>query len=177
MNENNAVSNIDLKYKIHTLRGVSIMLDEDLAMLYDVETKVLNQTVKRNIDRFPNDFMFQLSELDYNILRSQNVTLKNTQNLKSQNATLDDRRGLHRKYLPYVFTEQGVASLSGILKSKKAIEINIQIMRAFVSMRKFISKNADIFRRLDFVEQKQLKYDTNFEKVFNAIENKEIQPK
>jgi hypothetical protein len=145
--------------------------------------------------------MFQLTENEFENLKSQNATsrddslrfqngtLENKSNLKfkigtskekslmSQNATLESGRGKHRKYLPFVFTEQGVATLSGVLKSKKAIEVNIQIMRAFVSMRKFISSNADIFVRLHSVEQKQIEYDAKFEEVFEAIESKQIPKK
>jgi len=163
------------------------MLDSDLAELYEVETKQLNQAVKRNIERFPSRFMFQLTMPEYNSLRSQIVTLELGENLKSQNVTskikdslrfhsgtLNKGRGMHRKYLPYAFTEQGVSMLSSVLKSDIAVKVSIQIMDAFVSMRKFISKNAEIFRRLDTVEGKQIEYDKNFEKVFEAIENKEF---
>ena len=126
-----------IENKILLVRGEKVMLDSDLAELYGVETRVLNQAVKRNIERFPDDFMFQLTEYeaDYleseggigDSLRSQNVTLKhknsqNSQNLRSQNVILKKGRGEHRKYLPYVFTEQGVAMLSSVLKSKKAVE-------------------------------------------------------
>ncbi|MBT4174167.1 ORF6N domain-containing protein [archaeon] len=176
-----------IKNKIHTIRAFQVMLDSDLAELYEVETKQLNQAVKRNIERFPSRFMFQLTMPEYNSLRSQIVTLELGENLKSQNVTskikdslrfhsgtLNKGRGMHRKYLPYAFTEQGVSMLSSVLKSDIAVKVSIQIMDAFVSMRKFISKNAEIFRRLDTVEGKQIEYDKNFEKVFEAIENKEF---
>jgi len=117
------------------------MLDSDLAKLYGVETKVFNQAVKRNIDRFPENFRFKLIDEEYQNLRSHNVTLKNA-------------RGKHRKYLPYVFTEQGVAMLSAVLKSKTAIQTSIYIINTFVQMRKFISNNALVFQRLDSLEQK-----------------------
>lgn len=135
------------------------MLDRDLAELYEVRTKVLNQAVKRNIGRFPEDFMFQLSEIE-----------------KKELVTKCDHLDL-LKYTPgnpYVFTEHGVTALSGVLRSKKANQVNIQVIRAFVSMRRFISKNGEIFRRLDTVERKHIEYDEKFEKVFDTIENKNI---
>jgi len=110
----------DIKNKIHRIRGVQVMLDSDLAELYETSVKVFNQAVKRNKERFPADFMFQLTSKEYDVLRSQFVTLKGK-------SLSDSNRGKHRKYLPYVFTEQGIASLSGVLKSKKAIEVNISI--------------------------------------------------
>ena len=155
----------DIKNKIFTIRGVQVMLDYDLAELYNVSTKVLNQAVKRNIDRFPAHFMFKLSEIEYNILKSQIVT-----------SSWGGRR-----VLPKAFTEQGVAMLSGILKSNTAIKISIQIIDTFVTIRKFISQNAQIFQRLNSMEQKQLEFklETNkkFKLIFESIENKEIQPK
>ena len=161
----------NIKSKIYSVRGLQVMLDTDLAKLYDVGTKVLNQVVKRNGDRFPADFMFQLSSSEYNSLRSQIVTL-NT-NLKSQIVT-SSWGG--RRNLPYVFTEQGVAMLSGVIKSDTAVKISIQIMSAFVAMRKFISTNALIFQRLDSVERKQIIHDQKFEQVFDAIQSKDIKP-
>ncbi len=137
-----------IKSRIYTLRGMQVMFDGDLAELYSVETKALNQAVKRNSERFPDDFMFQISQKELDILKSQIVT-SSTKGLRSQNVTLKDGRGHHRKYLPYVFTEQGVAMLSGVLKSNTAVKISIQIMSAFVAMRRFISSNAQIFQRLE----------------------------
>jgi len=145
--------------KIHRIRGIQVMLDSDLAGLYCVPVKALNQAVKRNKERFPNDFMFQLTKLEKNELVTNCDYLKNLKFSPNN---------------PYVFTEQGVATLSGILKSERAIEVNIKIMRAFVSMRRFISKNAEIFYRIDSVEKKQfefeIKTDHQFEKIFNALE-------
>lgn len=153
---------------IHTIRGLQVMFDTDLAELYQVEVKVLNQAVKRNIERFPIEFMFQLTDDENTSLRSQIVTLKN-------------RRGQHRKYLPYAFTEQGVAMLSAILRSETAVRTSIHIMNAFVAMRKFITTNAQIFQRLDVVEKRQIEYkadsDKKFEKIFKAIESKDVHPK
>jgi len=158
--EQNKIQNL-----IYLIRGEQVMLDSDLANLYGILTGNLNKAVKRNIDRFPQDFMFQL-------------TKDELKNLKFQNGT--SSWGGTRK-LPYVFTEQGVAALSGVLKSKQAIEINIRIMRAFVAMRRFIGANAQLFQRIDKIEIKQLhdksEIDEKFNQVFNAIEEKGITPK
>jgi len=148
----------NIKSKIHTIRGVQVMLDSDLAILYEVTTFNLNKAVKRNITRFPQDFMFQL-------------TKEETENLKFQFG-ISSWGGVRK--ISHVFTEQGVATLSGILRSKKAIEVNIQIMRAFVSMRWFIASNAQLFQRID---KKLLEHDNKFEEVFNLIEHKSIKPK
>ena len=153
------------------------MLDSHLAELYGVETKVFNQAVKRNINRFPDYFRFQLTSDEWELLRSQNVTLESSENLRSQNVTIEDRRGKHRKYLPYVFTEQGVAMLSSVLRSETAVKVSIQIMQAFVGMRKFIAENASIFQRLDRVELKQLETDEKFDKLFDALQKNDLQPK
>ena len=126
---------------IYVIRGQRVMLDSDLASLYEVETKVLNQSVKRNIERFPKDFMFQLKKEEYEVLRSQIVTSK----LKA------GQRG-GRQYLPYVFTEQGVSMLSSVLKSKRAIQINVQIMRTFVKMREWAIENKELAKRLTELE-------------------------
>jgi len=139
------------------------MLDENLAELYKVETRRLNEQVKRNIERFPEEFMFQLTESE-------------AYSLRSQFAILNKGRGTHRKYLPYAFTEQGVAMLSGVLKSDMAVRISIQIINTFVAMRRFLASNAQIFHRLDRVEQKQIEYDEKFEEVFDAIQSKDIKP-
>ena len=153
------ISEHQIRNKIYSIRGVQVMLDRELAELYEVPTKRLNEQVKRNIQRFPKDFMFQLTEIEKNKLVAKCDHLKSLK-FSYQN--------------PYVFTEQGVAALSGVLKSKKAIEVNIQIIRAFVTMRKFILSNAQIFQRLDRVEINQLKYEENFEKIFDAIENRDV---
>ena len=163
----------DIKNRIHTFRGFQVMLDRDLAELYGVKTKVINQAVRRNKERFPNNFMFQLTDYEVGILRSQNATSKNVSGLKCQIGTSKSNHG-GRRYLPYVFTEQGVAMLSGVLKSDIAVKVSIQIINAFVAMRKFIASNAQIFQRLDVVERKQLGYDEKFEKVFDALEVKEL---
>jgi hypothetical protein len=149
--------------RIFTIRGVQVMLDRNLAELYGVETKVLNQAVKRNSERFPNDFMFQLNKVELNNWRSQFVTSNN------------DKMGLRRP--PYAFTEQGVSMLSTVLKSKTAIDISVAIIRAFVLMRNFISTNAGVFQRLNKVEQNQTVTNKKFEQLFKALENKTLKPK
>jgi len=165
-NEIIVLDNQQIQDKIYTIRGVQVMLDRDLAMLYGVKSIRLREQVKRNIDRFPNDFMFQLTEDEVNFMVSQNA--------------IPSKKHLGGS-LPYVFTEQGVASISGVLTNKIAIDVNIKIMRAFVQMRRFLSTNADIFQRLDTVEMKQLEYkaetDQKFDQIFNAIEEREITPK
>ena len=133
------VDNIEPLIKI--IRGQQVMLDRDLATLYGVETKRLNEQVKRNIKRFPEDFMFQLTKDEC---------------LRSQIATLNEGCGQHLKYMPYVFTENGVAMLSRVLRSDTAIEVNIRIMRAFTSMRHFLQNNAEVFQRLFLLEYHQL---------------------
>jgi len=142
-----------IERKILVIRGEKVMLDSDLAILYGVETRVLNQAVRRNIRRFPNDFMFELSAVENELLRSQIVILKKG-------------RGQHSKYLPYAFTEQGVAMLSSVLNSDRAIEVNILIMRAFVKLREMISTHKDLAKKLEDLEQK---YDSQFKMVFDAI--------
>ncbi len=172
MSENIKIINKEIiQNKIFSIRSQQVMFDRDLAELYQVEIKVLNQAVKRNIQRFPIEFMFQLSPNEWNFLRSQIVTLKN--NINENN----DNRGKHRKYSPYVFTEQGVAMLSAVLRSEIAIKVSIQIINAFVEMRKIIANTSLFNQRLDKVERKQIETDQKFEQIFNAIESKDIKPK
>jgi len=161
---NHEVSIIDsneIQSWIFTFRGQQAMIDRDLAELYQVETKVLNQAVKRNIERFPEQFRFQLSRME----RDELVT--NCDRFKSLK---------HTRALPYAFTEQGVSMLSAVLRSKTAIQVSIQIMDAFVGMRRFMANNAAIFQRLDRVEKKQRITDTKLDKVFEAIEAKDLKP-
>lgn len=196
--------------KIFTIRGVQVMLDKDLAELYGVETKRINEQVKRNIERFPEEFCFQLTKEEVESLRSQIVTLSSmNETLRSQNATSrsqsvtlntensflgsqivtskKENRGGSR-YLPYAFTEQGVAMLSSILKSEVAVKVSIQIMNAFVQMRHFLSANGSLFAHMDSFEKRQIEteeklnrnivqihekldvHEKNFEKVFAALE-------
>lgn len=154
---------------IKIIRGQQVMLDRDLATLYGVETKRLNEQVKRNIKRFPEDFMFQLTKDEC---------------LRSQIATLNEGRGQHLKYKPYVFTENGVAMLSSVLRSDTAIEVNIRIMRAFTSMRHFLQNNAEVFQRLSTMEYHQLEMqqhlqesDKRIEEVFRRLDEGNAKPK
>ncbi len=139
-----------IQHKIFTIQNQQIMLDRDLAELYQVETRALKQAVKRNINRFPIDFMFELTDSEINLMVSQNVIPS-------------------KKYLggarPYAFTEQGVSMLSSVLKSKIAVNVNIAIFRAFAKMRKFLLTNAIIFQKFDYIEQKLLQHNENFEKI------------
>ncbi len=145
-----------------------------MAEFYGVTTKRLNEQVKRNIERFPEEFMFQLRSMEMEGLVSQTAI---PDSLRSQNATLKNARGKHRKYLPYVFTEQGVAMLSGILKSEVAVNVSIQIINAFVAMRRFLASNVEVFQRLETVERKQIEHDQKIDQIFNAIEERDIIPK
>lgn len=150
----------DLRSLVYVIRGQQVMLDSDLAALYQVETKVFNQAVSRNIERFPENFRFQLTAEEYVALRSQLVT--------------SNGRG-GRRYLPYAFTEQGIAMLSGVLRSDVAVQMSIRIMNTFVEMRRFIANNALLFERISNIELKQLEYqkstDERFDKVFRYIDD------
>ena len=182
---------------ILTIRGKQVMLDRDLARLYGVETRRLNEQVKRNIERFPEDFMFQLTKEETDFLRSQNATLEISENLKSQiatssekvlrsqNVTLEkeDLRGKHVKFLPYAFTENGIAMLSSVLRSPLAIETNIYIMRAFTAARHFFASNAQMFQRVDILERNQLalnahlaENDKKFDELFRRLDDGAKQP-
>jgi hypothetical protein len=145
------LSSDHIQQHILLIRGQKVMLDSDLAELYEVTTRALNQAVKRNIGRFPADFMFQLNYQEVRISRSQIVTLKRGQNIK---------------YLPHAFTEQGVAMLSSVLRSERAIQVNVEIMRTFVRLREMIASHKDLARRLSELE---MKYDAQFKSVFDAI--------
>jgi len=161
MDKLETVNKQNLQDKIHTIRGFQVMLDRGLAELYGVKPIRLREQVKRNIERFPNDFMFQLLENEVDFMVSQNA-IPSKQHLGGS--------------LPLVFTEQGVATLSSVLTSKMAVEIHIGIMRAFVNMRKFISNNALIFQRLDSLEQKQFRTDEKIDVILNALEDKTKKP-
>jgi len=154
------------------------MLDSDVAILYNYPTKRINEAVNRNKQRFPENFCFQLTDEEYKSLKFKNFTLNDTikdNSLRSQFATLDENtgRGKHRKYLPYVFTEQGIAMLSGLLKNDIAIQVSINIMNAFVEMRKFLAVNGQLFERLTNVEYKLLEHDKKFDKIFNQLQQEE----
>ncbi len=174
------ISKETIQNKIYTIRGLQVMFDKDLAELYQVETKVFNQAVKRNIERFPEHFRFQLTQDEYENLRSQFVTSSLEDSLRSQIVTLetiDTKEHGGRRYLPYVFTEQGVAMLSAVLRSTIAIQVSIKIIDTFVQMKKLISENSLIYQRLDLLEQKQYKTDDKVNMILNAIEDKSIKPK
>lgn len=150
---------------VRTVRGERVLLDADLAALYGVSTKALNQAVKRNLERFPGDFMFQLSIEQWDDLRSQIVTSKELHtSMRSQIVTSNSRGGT--RYLPYVFTEEGVAMLSSVLRSPRAVEVNIAIMRTFVQLRRLMDSNRELARKIDALERK---YDEQFTVVFDAI--------
>ncbi|MFH1959238.1 MAG: ORF6N domain-containing protein, partial [Patescibacteria group bacterium] len=151
-----------IQNQIYTIRDTQVMLDRDLAVLYEVKAIRLREQVKRNRKRFPDDFIFKLTEDEVDIMVSQNA--------------IPSKKHLGGS-LPYVFTEQGVAGLSSVLTSKKAIEINIQIIRAFVKMRKFLTINAGVFQRFENIEQKQFKTDKTIQKIFKALEDKSLKPK
>lgn len=146
------------------------MLDRDLAALYETETGALNLAVKRNIQRFPSDFMFQLTKEEYDSLRFQIETLETNQPLRLQNEILDNR-GRHSKYLPYAFTEQGVAMLSGILRSEKAINMNIAIMRAFVEIRRILLQQSDLREQIRQIKDRMGEHDVQLGHIYDAMEN------
>jgi hypothetical protein len=161
MEINKIKSLIQVEHIIYTIRGVQVMFDQDLAILYDVETRRLNEQVKRNKDRFPNHFMFVITDEEW-------------QNLMSQNATSSSHGG--RRKNPAVFTEQGVAMLSAVLNSKKAIEVSIAIMDAFVQYRKLKMVTGNLLTRMADLENKQIQTESNFNKIFTALEQKDTLP-
>jgi hypothetical protein len=150
------VSGESIEHKILMIRGHRVMLDKDLARLYGVPIKRLNEQVKRNLRRFPGDFMFQLSK-------------EETHSLRSQIATLNSKRGRHRKYLPYAFTEHGVAMLSSVLNSERAIQVNIAIMRTFGKLRNILSSHKELAYKLSELEHRIEKNDAEIEAIFTAI--------
>jgi len=160
-----------IQNRIYEIRGERVMLDRDLADLYEIETKSLNLAVRRNIKRFPPDFMFQLTKEEYDSLRFQIETLETNNPLRSQIATLKTGRGQHSKYLPYAFTEQGVAMLSGVLNSDKAINMNIAIMRAFVEIRKILLMQNDLKEQLRELKDQVGNHDAQLNQIYDAIEN------
>ena len=151
-----------IKNSIHEIRGKKVMLDMDLAKLYEVETRVLKQAVRRNMERFPEDFMFELTKVEWNILRSQLVMFKNGQ-------------GKFPKYLPFVFTEQGVAMLSAVLNSEYAVRISVEIMRAFVALRQWALNHQEISERLNTMEKQFGQKFTDIDQVLNYLIKKDQQ--
>ncbi len=144
--------------KIYVIRGQKVMLDKDLAQMYDVPTFRLNEAVKRNITRFPEDFMFQLTLEEANLSRSQIAILKKG-------------KGSNIKYLPYAFTEQGVAMLSSVLRSERAIQVNIQIIRVYTKMKQLLLDNKDLWLKIEKIEQALVKKDNEVLAIFNALKN------
>ncbi|MGI6723987.1 MAG: ORF6N domain-containing protein [Arcobacteraceae bacterium] len=159
MNQITTIPKQSISDKIYTIRGVQVMLDRDLAELYGVETKHINQAVKRNKARFPNDFSFQLNDLEKNELVTK---CDHLENLKYSTVN------------PYVFTEQGVSMLSAVLRSNIAIDVSVKIIRAFVQMRKFITSNPNMFIRFERIEQRLFLHDEQFNHLFKALENNSI---
>ena len=162
-NELKIINTEEIKNLIYTIRGKEVMLDSDVAMLYHYETKNVNKAMKRNIERFTEDFCFQLTNDEFKNLRFQFGTL----NKKVNNGKVT------RKYLPYVYTEQGISMLAGVLKNDIAVQVSISIIRAFIEMRKFISSNSQIFERLTNVEYKLLEHDKKFDEIFDSLLKKE----
>lgn len=152
---NNLVREERVGDKIFTIRGQKVMIDSDLAKLYGVRTKNLNKAVRRNLERFPSDFMFQITKVEYDTLRFQFGTLK---------------KGAHSKYLPFAFTEQGISMLSSVLRSKKAVEVNIVIMRAFVRIRRIINNNKDLSYLFKELKHKVDQHDTEIGLIIKTIE-------
>ena len=183
------INSINIESLIRVIRGQQVMLDSDLAMLYGVETRTLNQAVKRNIKRFPEDFMFQLTQDEASHSRSQFVTLNDDDALRSQIATSNkkdnplrsqfvtskSKRGQNLKYLPYAFTRNGIAMLSSVLRSDTAVEVNIRIMRAFTMIPQLVNHNAQIIERIFNIEQHQQETDKTIKVILDRIEN--VNPK
>ena len=157
----NETSNEEIKNLIYIVRGKQVMIDSDVARLFGYQTKDLNRNVRNNIERFPEYYCFQLTEEEYKSLRCKNFTLNK------------NGRGQHRKYMPYVFTEYGITMLAGLLKSNIAINISIKIVNTFISMRKFLIQNGQVFDRISTLEYKQLENEKNFDKIFNMLQNKD----
>ena len=171
-----------IQNRIYEIRGERVMLDRDLAALYETETKALNLAVKRNLKRFPADFMFQLTKEEYESLRFQTETSKTGNPLRLQNETLDDPNSLWlqyetlktrggTRYMPYAFTEQGIAMLSGILRSDKAIDMNIAIMRAFVEIRRILLKGNDLREQFQEIKARLGEHDVQLNHIYDAMEN------
>ena len=178
MNENLILREENIASIIHMIRGEKVMLDMDLAILYGMQTRLLKQAVRRNIQRFPSDFMFELTRDEYNSLRSQIVTLENLDNFHSEMQITspnenDSQRGKYSKFAPFAFTEQGVAMLSGILNSERAISVNIAIMRTFVQMRKLVFSNAELGQRVNDLQKLMTEhlddYSSDIQDIYEAL--------
>lgn len=160
-----------IESRIYVIRGERVMLDFDLASLYDVETKVLNQAVKRNIERFPEDFMFRLSASEWESMRSQSVTAYQEIPNSSLQVVMVSQNKRNISITPYAFTEQGVAMLSGVLRSEKAINMNIAIMRAFVDVRRILLKQSNINEQLTEIKERIGEHDVQLNELYDAMEN------
>ncbi len=154
----NELTNEDIKSLIYTIRGKQVMLDSDVARLFEYATKDLNRNVKNNIERFPEYYCFQLTDEEYKSLRCKIFTLN------------ENGRGQHRKYLPYVFTEYGITMLAGLLKSQVAVNVSIKIVNSFIEMRKFLASNGQVFERLTNVEYQLQEHNKKFDEVFNQLQ-------
>jgi hypothetical protein len=161
-----------IEQKIYLIRGQKVMLDRDLAVLYGVQTKVLNQSVRRNKKRFPEDFVFRLTKEENISLRSQNATLN--ESLRSQIVTSNERQRGGRRYPPYAFTDYGIAMLSSVLNSDRAIAVNIQIIRTFIKLRKLLATHADLLKKIETMEKG---YDRQFRIVFEILKELREAPK
>ena len=159
-----------IQNRIYEIRGERVMIDKDLAVLYEIDVKVLNQAVKRHSKRFPKDFMFQLTKEEWEEIRFQFETLEAGDSLRSQIVTSKSGRGGTR-YMPYAFTEQGVAMLSGILNSDKAIAMNIAIMRAFVEIRRVLIQEGDLRKQLKQIKERIGEHDVQLNQLYDAMEN------
>ncbi len=157
----NEISNEEIKNLIYTIRGKQVMLDSDVARLFEYATKDLNRNVKNNIERFPEYYCFQLTDEEYKSLRCKIFTLN------------ENGRGQHRKYLPYVFTEYGITMLAGLLKSQVAVNVSIKIVNSFIEMRKFLASNGQVFERLTNMEYKLLEHDKKFDMLFDQLQHEE----
>jgi hypothetical protein len=161
-----------IQNRIYEIRGERVMLDFDLAAIYEVPTKALNQAVKRNLKRFPEDFMFRLTPKEWDSMRSQIVTTsENSQSSRSQIVTASQQVKRNTKLTPYAFTEQGIAMLSGVLNSDKAIQMNIAIMRAFVAIRKILIQESDLKVQLQEIKERLGEHDAQLNQIYDAMEN------
>ncbi|MDH7459790.1 ORF6N domain-containing protein [Chitinophagaceae bacterium 26-R-25] len=160
-----------IQNKIYEVRGQRIMLDRDLAELYEVEARILNQAVKRNNKRFPEDFMFRITEAEWFDIQLKRTGQSDNSPSRSQFVILNTTRGSNTKYLPYAFTEQGVAMLSSVLRSEKAIEMNIAIMRAFVEIRKVLILQTDLKEQIKQIKERIGEHDAQLSQIYDALEN------
>lgn len=171
------ISQKHIENKIFNIRGVQVMLDSDLAEMYQTETKYINRAMKRNPERFPDTYVFQLTIEEWENLKFQSDTSNEENSSRFQSGTLNKsgtKRGYNLKYLPFVFTEQGVAMLSAVLHTPIAIKVSIQIINAFVEMRKIIANYSGLLQRMDGIERKQLETDHKFEQIFKALQGDSI---